>query len=252
MPEQKNSTEKQLAYRAFINRENNVRHFRYDEDMKQYELMKAGDPSAVAESERMMRSGMNGRLSDDPVRNVKYLFIACVTITTRFAIEGGMDSETAYNASDLFINKMDLCRDVEEVMAVHHDMFSFFTKWMSTVKKKTVFSKPVVQCMEYIDLHLHLPVRVAELAGHVGLNPSYLSVLFKKETGLPISDYILERRVDTAKNMLRYSAYSASEISAILAFSSQSHFIRCFKKIVGVTPNDYRRYHYRESIRAAQ
>lgn len=245
------SPDRQVAYMAYINREKSFRHHYYDEEMKQYEMMKAGDPGAAQESRRMMTSGLNGHLSDDPVRNVKYLFVANITIATRFAIEGGLDSETAYNISDLYINKMDLCHTVEEVLDIHYEMFTYFSKQMANLQKKSVFSKPVIQCMEYIDLNLHTSIKASELAQYVNLNQSYLSTLFKKETDLSISDYILKRRIDTAKNMLRYSEYSAAEISEILAFSSQSHFIRCFKKLTGMTPNEYRKLHYRKSFQAA-
>ena len=244
-------TERQVAYMAFMNRERNVRHHRYDEEMKQYELMKGGNPDAVAESTRMMTSGLNGHLSDDPVRNVKYLLVANITITTRFAIEGGMDSETAYNSSDLFINRMDLCDTVEDVMAVHHEMFTYFTEYMASLKTKVVYSKAIIQCMEYIDLHLHIPIRMPDLACHVDLNQSYLSSLFKRETGTSVSDYIMERRIETARNMLCYSDYSSAQIGEILSFCSQSHFIRCFRKHTGITPGQYRRTHYHAHLDAA-
>lgn len=251
MSKKLSSTDRQLAYMAFINRENNKRHHYYDEDMKQYVLMAEGDPSAVEESARMMTSNLNGHLSDDPVRNIKYLFIANITIATRFSIEGGLDSETAYNISDLYIRKMDLCGTVEEVLDMHREMFAYFTSRMANLKKESVFSRPVVQCLDYIDMHMHMPIRVPELAEYVKLNPSYLSVLFKKEMGLPISDYIMKRRIDTAKNMLLYSEYQAAQISEILAFSSQSHFIRCFKKQVKMTPNEYQKMYYRKAIFSA-
>jgi YesN/AraC family two-component response regulator len=131
-------------------------------------------------------------------------------------------------------------------------MFSYFTRHMASLKKDRVYSRPVIQCMEYIDLHLHMPIRLAELAEHVQLNPSYLSVLFKKETGVPVSEYVLNRRIDTAKNMLLYSEYSASQISEILTFSSQSHFIRVFKKKESMTPREYKVLHDRDSLRAAE
>ena len=183
--------------------------------------------------------------------DVKYLFVANITITTRFAIEGGMDSETAYNSSDLYITGLERCHTPEEVLELHREMFSYFTRHMASIKKDRVYSRPVIQCMEYIDLHLHMPIRLAELAEHVKLNPSYLSVLFKKETGVPVSEYVLNRRIDTAKNMLLYSEYSASQISEILTFSSQSHFIRVFKKKEGMTPREYQVLHDRDSFRAA-
>jgi len=244
--------ERQLAYLAYVNRENDFRHHAYAEEMKQYRLMQAGDPEAVEESRRMMRRNLTVALSADPLRNVGYLFVANITITTRFAIEGGMDAETAYNASDMYIRKMDVCRSVDEVMELHREMFAWFTGKLAGLKKETVYSRPVLRCMSYIDQHLHTVMRVADLADAVSLSPAYLSTVFKRETGVSVSEYIMRRRIDTACNMLRYSEYSASQISEILAFSSQSHFIRCFRARTGVTPFEYRQRHYDENIEAAR
>jgi len=244
--------DRQLAYLAYINRENDFQHHGYAEEMKQYQLMQAGDPEAVEESQRMMRRMFPVGLSKDPLRNVKYLFIANITLQTRFAIEGGLDSETAYNTSDMYIRKMDLCQSVEEVMNLHREMTGYFTDRMANLKKENVFSRPVIRCINYIEANLHLPIRIQNLADHVSLNPTYLATVFKKETGRTIADYILHRRIDTACNMLRYSEYSASQISEILAFSSQSYFIRCFRQIKGMTPYEYVQRHSEENIRAAR
>ena len=252
MSQHYSATERQVAYMEYVNRENNYRHHYFDEEMKQYELMKAGDPAAVEESQRMMRANNHGHLSDDPVRDMKYLFVANITITTRFAIEGGMNSETAYNSSDLYICRMDKCNTVEEVLDLHREMFSYFTHRMAGIKKEAVYSRPVLQCMDLISQNLHLPIRTTFLAEQVGLNQSYLSTLFKRETGIAISDYIMAERIETAKNMLRYSDYSASQISEILSFSSQSHFIKSFRKYEGMTPGDYRRYHSADGLQAAR
>ena len=68
----------------------------------------------------------------------------------------------------------------------------------------------------------------------------YLSEKFKKETGQTLTDFILQEKTEEAKRLLRYSEKSLSAIAAYLAFSSQGHFARVFKKYAGVTPNDYR------------
>lgn len=244
--------DKQVAYLAYINRENGFQHHGYAEEMKQYQLMQVGDPEAVEESQRMMRRMFPVGLSADPVRNVKYLFIANITLHTRFAIEGGLDGETAYNASDMYIRKMDLCPSVDEVMELHREMTAYFTNKMANLRKEKVISKPIVQCINYIEAHLHTPIRIRDLADLVSLNPTYLATVFKKETGHTITDYILRRRIDTACNMLRYSEYSASQISEILAFSSQSYFIRSFRQIKGMTPHEYVQRHSEENIDAAK
>jgi AraC-like DNA-binding protein len=76
-------------------------------------------------------------------------------------------------------------------------------------------------------------------------------VLFHRETGLTFSDYVMRQRIETAGNMLRYSDYSSTEISEILAFSSQSYFIRCFRKVYGMTPSEYRRKSFGKGMRTA-
>ena len=103
-------------------------------------------------------------------------------------------------------------------------------------------------CMDYIDQHLHEKILLDQLAAHVELNASYLSVLFKKETGLSVSDYILNRRLEVAENMLKNSDYSCSEISSFLAFGSQSHFTEAFRKKNGVTPKKFRDKEYKHHM----
>ncbi len=232
--------EKKLRYMEYIHRETSDRHHTNTEDMYQYDLLRLGDPKAVVEGIRMFSSGLPGHVSEDPLRNYKYLFVASITLASRSAIAGGMDAERAYNISDLYILKMDTLQSIEEVKALHADMFAFYTKEMAALDKIKVYSKPVVICIDYIYNHLHEKIRTDELAALTGLTRSYLSTLFKKETGQSISGYILSKRIEAAQNMLRFSDYSYAEIAATLAFSSQSHFIRVLKAQTGYTPKDYR------------
>lgn len=237
--------EKQLRYLEFIHRETSDRHHTHTEDMYQYDLLRMGDPRAVEEGIRMFSSNLPGHISDDPLRNYKYLFVASTTLASRSAIAGGMDAERAYNISDLYILKMDLLQSVDEVKALHADMFAFYTKEMAALDKAAVYSKPVTQCIDYIYNHLHEPLHVKDLAMQVKLNESYLSTLFKKETKKSVSEFILSKRMEAAQNMLKFSDYTYAEISAILTFSSQSHFTRVFKKQTGYTPKEYRNKFFR-------
>lgn len=94
--------------------------------------------------------------------------------------------------------------------------------------------------------NLHTRITIKNLAEHVQLNPSYLSRLFKKETGVTVSEYIRQLKIDAAKNMLIYSDFSPSEIASILAFPDQSYFTEVFHKLVGATPRQYQSMHLRE------
>jgi AraC-like DNA-binding protein len=81
----------------------------------------------------------------------------------------------------------------------------------------------------------------------VGLNESYLSTLFKRETGVPLTEYVILKRMEAAENMLKYSDFSLSEISDILYFSSYSHFARTFRKYYDTSPKEYRNRYFRRT-----
>ena len=95
-----NINEKRLKYLEFVNRENNFRHLRYEEEIRPYLYMKAGDPRALDAYRQLIDSPLVGHLSDDPLRNRKYLFVSAVTLTTRYARKGmGLVAGNGYDAA---------------------------------------------------------------------------------------------------------------------------------------------------------
>lgn len=80
-------------------------------------------------------------------------------------------------------------------------------------------------------------VRLSEL---VYFNPSYLSRLFKQETGTNLSEYISECRIKKAKKMLENPEYKIQEIAGAVGYLSATNFARFFKKITTMTPQEYR------------
>lgn len=233
----------QVSHMEFLNRENDFRHTDYEEEMRVYRYVRDGDPRAPEEARRRFTAGRQGHLSDDPLTNMKYLFVASVTLIIRFAITGGMNSETAYTSSDYYIQQMDKCKTVAEVRDLHLEAVEYFTNYMADLKKEKIYSKTVMQCMNYISRHLSSPICVAEIARQVHRNPDYLSALFKKETGRTISAYIMESKLLAAENMLLDSDCSCAEISAAFAFSSQSYFTKMFRQYTGETPKKFREKH---------
>ena len=183
----KETMDKQVAYLEFINRENSFSHHRFSDELRELELLKNGDLRALDEAKKLSNSGKSGHLSDDPLRNRLYLNICHITLCTRFAIEGGMDSEKAYNASDLFIQRCDKAKSIDELLHMHAEVTEYFTRQVAAAKKASIYSKPVIECISYINTHLHETIAVSDLAELVKLNASYLSVLFKRQVGTSIS-----------------------------------------------------------------
>lgn len=236
-----------LAKLALEQRERDFHHHTYDEDMKQYEYVKNGDlDAALREGRRMFEGPTTGSLSDNPVTNYKYLFIASITLACRFCIEGGLPPETAFNLSDLYIRQVDKCRSVEEIFTLHDSMVRDYTLRMQDVLRHNVFSRPVHLTMDYIDQHLQQPMTVEEIARAISLSSSYLSTLFKKETGQAVSEYIRNKRIGAARMLLQYTDYSCLDIAEYLCFSSDSHFSKVFKEQTGQTPSEFRKINYRK------
>ena len=97
---------------------------------------------------------------------------------------------------------------------------------------------------QYIRDHLGDDLSLVRLAEISYFNPSYLSRLFKQATGQNLTDYISHLRVERAKELLGDHGMKIGDISASLGYESQHYFSRFFKKLMGMTPQEYR-----ESIR---
>lgn len=79
------------------------------------------------------------------------------------------------------------------------------------------------------------------IASHVYLNPDYLTRIFKKETGLSLSDFVQQSRIEYAKELLAHTGQSVSEIAVASGYSNLSYFSTIFKKATGLNPVDYRK-----------
>ncbi|WP_313560185.1 AraC family transcriptional regulator [Ruminiclostridium cellobioparum] len=241
------SIDQVLYHTLFLQREYEKHHLHYNEELAFYNAVKKGDVEFIKQKMLPLTSDQLGRLSNNSMRNLQYHLIICIALITRFCMEGGMDSETAYTLSDLHIQKIDECSTCQEVISLHSEIVFNYAKRMQSLQKHKVFPKQIVLCMDYIFTHLHNPVSIKELADYVNLNPNYLSSLFKKEVGLSISSYIRTRKIEAAQNMLRYSEFACIDISNYLSFNSHSHFISVFKKQTGITPKQYRDKYYRSN-----
>ena len=149
-----------------------------------------------------------------------------------------------FRSSDFYIQKLDDISTKEQVRKLHDEMVMDFTEKMRKYFRNDTNSRHINVCKEYIYSHIKERITIEDLADELGVSASYLSRLFKKETGESVSAYIRRQKIEMAKNLLRYSDYSMIEIANRLAFSSQSHFIQQFREVVGMTPKKYRDEYY--------
>ncbi|MFK7694152.1 helix-turn-helix domain-containing protein [Paenibacillus sp. HJGM_3] len=102
-------------------------------------------------------------------------------------------------------------------------------------------NKHVEQALEIIESSHYEEVSLTSVAERLKLNPAYLSRIFKEHTGSTFTDYITLERIRMSKGLLLRTELQVQEISKQLGYMQVSYFIKLFKTVTGVTPNEYRK-----------
>lgn len=185
--------------------------------------------------------GRAGTMAVDALRQQKNLFICTDTLVTRAAIRGGLDRETAFSLSDLYIQKAELMKDPADIMALQAKMVVDFTTRVADATCGEKANPRIRQARSYILSHINEPITTEALSVELGLNRTYLCKLFQEQVGMSIHAYVNAIKMDEAKRLLFITQKPLQEIADYLGFSSQSHFQNAFKRFTGLTPNEYRK-----------
>lgn len=132
------------------------------------------------------------------------------------------------------------CESAEELLVEYKNASMFF----GMLKNKLVFdeaAKLMEQIREYIDCHYMENLTAAALGNEIGISQGYLSQLIKKETGKTYSELIQQKKLEKAKELLRYSEKTVGEIAQETGYSDYYYFTKTFKRLTKMTPSEYRK-----------
>lgn len=132
------------------------------------------------------------------------------------------------NAFSLSTLENDLCTILKEYMdeCAHP----------STVNETDYIS----QAKDYINNHYAEDITLNNISEHLNIHPNYFSSIFKKKTGLTFIEYLRNRRIEIACDLLRTTRKKQYEISEEVGYHDPFQFTRAFKKVTGMTPSKYR------------
>jgi AraC family transcriptional regulator len=97
------------------------------------------------------------------------------------------------------------------------------------------------QTLAYIEDHLSEDISLSQLAALTGISASHFKTLFRQSTGVPLHQYVIQRRLDRAKDLLMIGKLSIAEIALASGFSHQSHLARHLRRASGLSPRVMRR-----------
>lgn len=104
----------------------------------------------------------------------------------------------------------------------------------------TRHASAIHRCTRYMQQHYYEKITLESLAQMVYLSPTYLSRVFRAETGVLFSTYLNQVRIDKAKALLQHQDLRLTDIAIAIGFEDQSYFTKVFKRVVGLTPLKYR------------
>ena len=108
-------------------------------------------------------------------------------------------------------------------------------------EKKQLSYLPVRKAMEYVENNYMDKIGLEEIAEYVGLNASYFSALFKKESGKTFINYLTDYRMEQAVDLLLTKDEKTYIIAEKVGYTDARYFSQCFEKIVGMKPSLFRK-----------
>jgi two-component system, response regulator YesN len=142
-------------------------------------------------------------------------------------------------ASTDYLNEFLAIDDINTLKAWLKNRIRNICEEISSIKEKKL-SFVIVSSKEYISNNYCREIALEDVSREVNVSPNYFSKLFKDETGSNFIDYLTTLRIEKAKKLLSDSKYVNKEICYQIGYSDPNYFSRIFKRIVGVTPTEYR------------
>lgn len=177
--------------------------------------------------------------TEDSLRNLKNYCIISNTLLRKAAEQGGVHPIYLDSISADFAQKIEASPTTEATKNLIKDMINSYCR---LVKKHTIhhYSSVVQRAITYVDADLSADLSLSALAAALGVNPSYLSALFRRETGDTLTEHVNRKRIERAAQLLQSTKLQVQAISQQCGISDVNYFSKLFKKYTGMTPRAFR------------
>jgi two-component system response regulator YesN len=148
-------------------------------------------------------------------------------------IKSGLSKEQAVQYVDDCLKKSDIEGFIHELLKECGNVYMD--------EKHDSGEKLITEIKKFISENYVSNISLDDIAKLVCLSPTYVSEIFKRKTGENFSEYLIDYRIEIAKDVLKDIRYKVVDVSLMVGYSDSKYFGRLFKKKVGVNPSDYRK-----------
>lgn len=172
---------------------------------------------------------------------LNYINSSLLDLVVRTCNRYSIAYEDIFSTSYLPIEILSTKETVEEMSGWFIDIFTKIININFNNSFKNKYSKKVADSIDYINKNLfNQSLSLTDIAENINVHKVYLCRIFKEETGENVTQYILKARIDKSKEIILSTNYKLYEISDKLGFNSPQQFSILFKKVTGITPNQFR------------
>lgn len=175
----------------------------------------------------------------DPIRNKKNLMFTFNTLLRKAAEMGHVHPMHIDTLSRQIAIQIEACLTLKQLDSLNGAMIRKYCMLVNNYSRRS-YSTLIRKCLDYIDFHYNTELSLISLSKMFSVSESYLSTLFKKETGTTLTDCINSTRVRQALILLNTTSLSVGEVAARCGFLDSNYFSRIFKKQLGLSPREYR------------
>ncbi|MBR4040673.1 MAG: helix-turn-helix transcriptional regulator [Clostridia bacterium] len=212
---------------------------RYEAERQLLHLVSQGRTHRAQMIIRQMNENTLESRTADSLRNLKNYGVVLNTLLRKAVEEGGVHPYHIHQLSSQMAKRLEQSLSLDECRQVFSTMVH---KYCLLVKNHSIaqYSKLVQHVILRSESDLSADLSLKAHAQALNVNASYLSALFKRETGSTITEYVTRMRIDYAIFLLNATDMQIQSIAHYCGIPDVNYFTRTFKRIIGKTPKDYR------------
>ncbi len=223
---------------TFLNMKNMERRYTFENEIM--DAVALGSENKLNQIFSSFNDAFFEKRATDPLRNAKNYCIIMNTLLRKAAERGGVHPMYLDKMSSGFALRIEQFSALNKITDFMTEMFRAYCR---LVKKHSCagYSPLVKSAVTAIDSDLSAELSLHSLATELNISDVYLSTIFKRETGKTLTEYIREKRISYAKQLLRTTSLQIQTVSLHCGMTDVHYFSKLFKQMTGKTPSEYRK-----------